>query len=169
MLHPNCLQENPAVRDQAPVSQGQPLPLATLGLHKCLPPLSPDHPQGVPKPWELCGTFSPVASMSPLSGKELQNSGVPREICPGWGMLWGEAASTHSVSSPGAPPWDPSPQVGAGQVGEEAQWGRGGPAHGACGRRSCGPWSKPGKPVQGRSLTKSSMGSSRRPVLGPSA
>ena len=126
LLHPNCPQEKPAVRDQALVGQGQPLPLATLGLHKPLPPLSPDHPQGVPqKPWEPCGTFCSVASMSPLSGKEFQNSGAPGEICPGWGMLWGQAASTNSVSSPGAPPWDPSPQVGAGPVGEEAQWGRG--------------------------------------------
>lgn len=63
-----------------------------------------------------------MASMSPLSGKELQNSGTPRGNCPAQGMLWGQAASTHSVSFPDAPPWDPSPQVGAGQVGEEAQW-----------------------------------------------
>lgn len=135
-----------------------------------LPPLSPTILKmdwGSPgSPVEPSG---PVASMSLPSGKELQNSGAPRGRCPGQGMLCGQAVSTHSVSSPGEPPWDPSLQVGARQVGEEASGGMVRPAHGARGRLFCEPWSKLRKPVQGRSLTRSSMGSSHRPMLGPSA
>ena len=69
MLGPYCPQEKPAGSDQDPVGQGQPLPLATLGLRNPSATSSPrDHPHG--GPGEPYGTFWSSGLHEGATGRE---------------------------------------------------------------------------------------------------
>lgn len=111
------------VRDQAPVGQGQPLPLATLGLHKPLPPLSPDHPQGGPqKPWEPCGTFWPSGLHVTTIRERTPELWSPQGELPWSGDALGISSFYTQCELPRCTSLGPQPPGWGRAGGEEAQW-----------------------------------------------